>query len=188
MATWKREQIESRLRVFPEGQVAGGIDGRVAASGRGPIADGDYASDWDDRRRVSDGGRIRNHHPRGDTLHGIEIVVRPGLRGLNLARRIDEARKQLCKDKNLRTIVIGGRIPGYGEHADTTRAGESVDRVRRKVLFDPVPTTRLANGIPLKALIPNYWRESEVRGRMHSGCHGSSGASPVTRAAGRRPF
>jgi|GEM_PF-3797043 len=32
-----------------------------------------------------------------------------------------------------------------------------------------------------------WWRESEVRGRMRSGCHGSSGASPVTRAAVRRP-
>ena len=37
---------------------------------------------------------------------------------MKLSRRLYEARKELARDHNLRAIIIGGRIPGYGKHAD----------------------------------------------------------------------
>ena len=40
-------------------------------------------------------------------------MVHPNYRGLKLARRLYDARKQLAREKNLMRIVVGGRIPGY---------------------------------------------------------------------------
>jgi GNAT superfamily N-acetyltransferase len=92
------------------------------------------------------GGYIENHDPRGDTLYGIEIMVAPEFRGLRLSRRLYEARKQVAREHILRRIIIGGRIPGYGEHADQTTAREYADRVVAKELVDPVLTAQLSNG------------------------------------------
>jgi predicted amidohydrolase len=73
-----------------------------------------------------------------------------------LARRLYDARKELCRERNLARIVIGGRIPGYGERAEDMSAREYVENVIDKTFFDPVLTTQLANGFTLQGLIPNY--------------------------------
>ena len=41
-------------------------------------------------------------------------MVDPEFRGMKLSRRLYDARRQLARDHNLRGIIIGGRIPGYG--------------------------------------------------------------------------
>ena len=75
---------------------------------------------------------------------------------MKLSRRLYDARKELCRSKNLARMIIGGRIPGYGEHADEMSAREYVDNVIDKTLFDPVLTSQIANGFALQALIPDY--------------------------------
>lgn len=80
-------------------------------------------------------------------------------------RRLYNARKALARRHNARSIIIAGRIPGYGQYADTLTAREYVDRVVQKELYDPVLTTQLANGFMLKRLIPEYLpTDSESRG------------------------
>lgn len=153
---WKREQIESQVAHFPEGQIVVELDGKVVASSCSLIVHADDYDAWHSWREIADGGYIRNHDPEGDTLYGIEIMVDPELRGYRLSRRLYDARKQIAREHNLRRIVIGGRIPGYGEHADRMSAREYVDRVISKELFDPVLTAQLSNGFALQGLIPNY--------------------------------
>ena len=75
---------------------------------------------------------------RGDTLYGIEIMVDPEYRGMKLSRRLYDARKQLCRERNLARIIIGGRIPGFDSHADTMSAREYIENVIDKTLHDPV--------------------------------------------------
>jgi hypothetical protein len=36
---------------------------------------------------------------------------------MRLGRRLYEARKELCRNLNLKSIIAGGRIPGYAQHA-----------------------------------------------------------------------
>lgn len=151
-----REQFESTLAVFPEGQIGVEYEGRVVASCSSLIVDFDLYSEWHDWRLISDGGYIRNHDPRGDTLYGIEIMVHPEFRGMRLARRLYEARKRLCRERNLQRIVIGGRIPGYAAHRHELSAREYVDKVRDKTFYDPVLTTQISNGFTLLRLIADY--------------------------------
>jgi predicted amidohydrolase/GNAT superfamily N-acetyltransferase len=156
IAVWKREQVESQIAHFPEGQMCIVLDGRLVASSSSLIVEFDDYDAWHSWQEISADGYITNHDPEGDTLYGIEIMVDPALRGFRLSRRLYDARKELARRLNLRRILIGGRIPGYGEHADRLSAREYVEQVINKNLFDPVLTAQLANGFALQALIPDY--------------------------------
>lgn len=162
MLPWGRDQIESQLRIFPEGQLCVEYEGRIVASSSSLIVDFDQHEDWHNWSKIADGGYIRNHDPEGDTLYGIEIMVDPEYRGMKLARRLYDARKQLARERNLRRIVIGGRIPGYGAHADEMSAREYVEKVMDKALYDPVLTAQLANGFVLQRLIPGYFPSDDA--------------------------
>ncbi len=156
MPTWGRDQIESQLQLFSEGQLCITYEGKIVASSSSVILDFDLYSDWHDWRVVSDSGYIRNHDDNGDTLYGIEIMVDPEYRGMRLSRRLYDARKEVARQRNLQRIVIGGRIPGFHEHSDELTADEYVEKVFQKALYDPVLTAQLANGFQLRRLIPNY--------------------------------
>lgn len=156
LTPWSREQIESQLSIFPEGQICVEIDGQLAASSSSLIIEYDPQAAWHNWREVSDNGFIRNHNPQGDTLYGIEIMVDPEFRGMKLSRRIYDVRKQLCRERNLERMIIGGRIPGYHRYSDQLSAREYVEQVIAKALKDPVLTAQVANGFALKGLIPNY--------------------------------
>ena len=157
MHPWQRDQIESQISTFPEGQLVVEIDGRLAASSCSLILEYDANMAWHDWKKVADGGYIRNHNSKGDTLYGIEIMVHPDFRGMKLSRRLYDARKQLCRERNISRIIIAGRIPGYHKVADNMTAREYVEDVMDKTLYDPVLTAQLANGFVLQGLIPNYF-------------------------------
>jgi ribosomal protein S18 acetylase RimI-like enzyme len=97
MKPWRKEQIESQLQTFPEGQIGVEVDGVLVASASSLIVSSADYTDWHDWMSLADGGMIRNHDPLGDTLYGIEIMVHPEFRGLRLARRLYDARKDLCR-------------------------------------------------------------------------------------------
>jgi predicted amidohydrolase/ribosomal protein S18 acetylase RimI-like enzyme len=164
MKPWTKEQFESQIDIFPEGQICLTVKGSIVASSSSVIVDFDTHSEWHDWLKIADGGYIRNHDPRGDTLYGIEIMVDPKFRGLRLARRLYDARKQLCRSKNLQRIVIGGRIPGYKDYRKRFSAQDYVQKVIDKELFDPVLTTQIANGFTLRQLIPDYLPSDEDSG------------------------
>jgi predicted amidohydrolase/ribosomal protein S18 acetylase RimI-like enzyme len=161
MKPWSRAQFDSQLEQFPEGQLGVEHEGRLVASSASLIVQFDLHNDWHDWVSLSDAGMIRNHDPKGDTLYGIEIMVHPDFRGMRLARRLYEARKRLCREKNLIRMVIGGRIPGYSKYSKRLTAEAYVARVRAKKLIDPVLTTQLSNGFELVRLIDDYLPSDE---------------------------
>ena len=157
MLPWARDQIESQLSIFPEGQLCVEYEGRLVASSNSLIVDYDRYEEWHDWKRVADGGFIRNHTYDGDTLYGIEIMVDPEYRGMHLARRLYNARKEACREFNLARIVVGGRIPGFGAQPEEMTAREYVEKVIERGLHDLVLTTQVANGFVLRELIPDYF-------------------------------
>ncbi|HNL26665.1 MAG TPA: GNAT family N-acetyltransferase, partial [bacterium] len=165
MKPWSYDQFESQIRLFAEGQIGIEYNGLLVASSSSLILDFDPYKDWHSWKEISDNGYIRNHIVNGNTLYGIEIMVDPGYRGLRLARRLYEARKSLARKYNLRSIILGGRIPGYDKFADQMDVKSYVEKVSSKVLVDPVLTTQIANGFVLKRIIPNYlMSDTESRG------------------------
>jgi len=155
---WTREQFESQLVMFPEGQIGVEIDGVLAATSSALIVDEEDFGAYHTFDEVSDKGFIRNHDPEGDTLYGIDIAVDPFHRGAHLTRRIYEARKELARARNLRAILIAGRIPGFSKQADKMTAEEYVRRVVSKNLKDkdPVLTAQLSQGFSVRAVLKDY--------------------------------
>lgn len=155
---WTREQFESQLQIFPEGQIGVEIDGTLVATSSSLIVDEEDFGAYHTFDEVSDKGYIRNHDPEGDTLYGIDIAIDPRHRGVHLTRRIYEARKELARQRNLRAILIAGRIPGYAKQADKMTAEEYVRRVVRKDLKDkdPVLTAQLSQGFSVRAVLKDY--------------------------------
>ena len=155
---WTKEQFESQIAIFPEGQIGVEIDGSLVATSSSLIVDEEDFGAYHTFDDVSDKGFIRNHDPEGDTLYGIDIAVDPKHRGVHLTRRIYEARKELARQRNLRAILIAGRIPGYAKQQDKMPAEEYVRRVVRKDLKDrdPVLTAQLAQGFAVRNVLKGY--------------------------------
>ena len=155
---WTKDQLESQLAIFPEGQLGVEIDGILVATSSSLIVDEEDFGAYHTFDDVSDKGFIRNHDHEGDTLYGIDIAVDPKHRGVHLTRRIYEARKELARRRNLRAILIAGRIPGYAKQHDKMTAEEYVRRVVRKDLKDrdPVLTAQLAQGFSVRAVLKGY--------------------------------
>ena len=161
MRPWTLEQFTSQLRHFPDGQIGIEFGGLLVASSSSLLLDFGMYDGLHTWAHVTNHGMIRNHHPKGSTLYGVEIMVDPDYRGMKFARRLYDARKDLARERNLMNIVLGGRIPGYHKYASEMSAREYVDRVINKSLVDPVLTTQLANGFVLKRLIQNYLPSDE---------------------------
>ncbi|QTD42862.1 bifunctional GNAT family N-acetyltransferase/carbon-nitrogen hydrolase family protein [Sporosarcina sp. Te-1] len=156
MEPWKREQLESHLDIFPEGQFVAELDGEIIGSCSSLIVNFDEYDDrhtWDD---ISDGGYITNHNPEGYNLYGIEVMVHPDYRRMKVGQRLYEARKELVRQMNLKSIIIGGRIPNYHKYASDMSPREYVDAVSRHKIYDPVLSFQLLNDFTLMRINPNY--------------------------------
>jgi len=156
MEPWQEEHLNSHLTVFPEGQLVAELDGIVIGSCSSLIINFDEYDDrhtWDD---VTDEGYITNHNPDGYNMYGIEVMVHPEYRRMKVGQRLYEARKELARELNLKSIILGGRIPNYYKYAEEMSSREYVDSVSRHKIYDPVLTFQLMNDFTLMRVNPNY--------------------------------
>jgi len=117
MSYWSEESIQSILQVFPEGQLCVEVNGKVVAGALSLIINYDKFGDNHTYKQITGDYSFSTHDADGDVLYGIEVFVHPEFRGLRLARRLYDARKELCENLNLSAIVAGGRISGFGKHS-----------------------------------------------------------------------
>ena len=165
MRPWRKEEIGSHLQHFPEGQFVVELEGEVIGSCSSLILDFEEYEDHQSFREITENGTIANHDPEGRNLYGIEVMVDPEYRGMKIGKRLYEARKELCERLNLESIVIAGRMPGYGKVADRMTPRQYVEAVKSGELRDPVLTFQMAQGFTVKRLITDYLpRDEESRG------------------------
>lgn len=155
-SVWSKEDIEKLLTIFPEGQFVVCANGKVVGTALSIIVDYDKYGDDHTYKDVTGNYKFTTHDPRGDVLYGIEIFVHPNYRGLRLARRLYEARKELCESLNLKSIIFGGRIPNYNAHADKLTPKQYIHKVKMKDIHDPVLSFQLANEFHVRKLLYDY--------------------------------
>lgn len=101
------------------------------------------------------------HNADGDALYGLDLLIDPDYRGYRLGRRLYDARKDLCRQNNLRAILAGGRIPHYQRHADQFSATDYLTAVAKREIYDPILTFQLSNDFQVKRLLHKYLPEDE---------------------------
>ncbi|WP_068777724.1 bifunctional GNAT family N-acetyltransferase/carbon-nitrogen hydrolase family protein [Paenibacillus sp. FJAT-26967] len=156
MGPWKLDQLESHVRTFPEGQICVELDGDIIGSCSSLIVNFDDYLEQHTYSEITDKGYIRNHNPRGGNLYGMEVMVHPDFRRMKIGRRLYEARKRLAEQLNLKSIIVGGRIPGYHNYSDKLSPRAYAEEVLQQNIYDPVLTFQMMNGFTLKRIITNY--------------------------------
>ncbi len=153
---WNKKAISKLLKIFPEGQLCIEVDGKVVASALSIIVN--YRKFGDDHtyKQITGSDTFNTHDPDGDVLYGIDVFVHPNYRGMRLGRRLYDARKELCENLNLRSIMAGGRIPNYINYADTLTPREYIDKVKMKEIYDPVLTFQMSNDFHVKKVLKGY--------------------------------
>ena len=158
---WTRKQIETLIRIFPEGQVVTLVDDRIVGCALSIIVDYDMVKGDHTYAKVTGNETFSTHNPNGNILYGIEVFIHPDYRGLRLARRMYEYRKELCEKLNLKAIMFGGRIPNYYKYADHMRPKEYIEKVRSRQIYDPVLTFQLSNDFHVRKVMMNYLPNDE---------------------------
>lgn len=162
MGPWTEAQFAAQIHRFPEGQICVEDNGKVVAGAITLIVDYDRFGDRHSYRQITGDGFLSTHDPSGDVLYGVDVFVDPAYRHMRLGRRLYDARKELCRKLNLRSIVAGGRIPGYRDYADKMPPEEYIELVRRREIYDPILSFQLANDFHVRRIIRNYIPEDQA--------------------------
>lgn len=162
---WKPDEFETLIVRFPDGQICIEDQGSVVAAALTILVN---AEELENQRHsyedVVNGGKMTGHDPDGNALYGVDIFVDPDYRGLRLGRRLYDARKELCETLNLKSILFGGRIPGYGQHSDAMTPVAYIQKVKDNEIHDSVLSFQLSNDFHIKKILKNYMPEDTQSG------------------------
>ncbi|MBT9392956.1 bifunctional GNAT family N-acetyltransferase/carbon-nitrogen hydrolase family protein [Hymenobacter sp. NST-14] len=161
---WRQESIARLLTLFPEGQLVVTVNEQVVAAALAITVNRSKYSDEHTYEQITGNYSFSTHDPAGDTLYGIEVFVDPAYQGRRLARRLYEARKELCERLNLRSIVFGARIAGYHAYQDSLTPKEYVQKVKNREIVDQALNFQLANDFHPVRVIRNYLPGDEASG------------------------
>lgn len=156
---WSEQQLESHLRVFPEGQFVAveTRGGRVVGMAASLILlwdDYDPTMDW---RDFTDQGMFTNHDPEhGRTLYGAEVMVDPDRQRSGIGKKLYAARRELVERLGLLRIRAGARLRGYHRFTGRMTAEQYVSRVVRGNISDPTLSFQIRQGFHVLAVVHNY--------------------------------
>lgn len=160
-AVWRENSILKLIEIFPEGQLCVEVDGKVAACALSIIVQYKLFGDDHTYEEITGNYNFDTHYDDGDVLYGIEVFVDPAYRGLRLARRLYDGRKELCEQLNLKEIKVGGRLPNYHKYNDELTPKQYIEGVKKKEIFDPVLSFQLSNDFHIVKVMHKYLKGDE---------------------------
>ncbi len=158
---WTFAQIKKLISIFPEGQAVAVVDNKIVGCALCIIVDYDKVKNDHTYASVTGNETFNTHNPKGNILYGIEVFIHPDYRGLRLARRLYDYRKEICESLNLKAIMFGGRIPSYHKYAEDMRPKEYIHKVSKREIYDPVLTFQLSNDFHVRKVMTNYLPNDE---------------------------
>jgi predicted amidohydrolase/ribosomal protein S18 acetylase RimI-like enzyme len=162
---WRTDQLARHLEVFPEGQlVVVDLEGRILGSSSSLLIDWDDYAEEANWSSITGQGTFETHNPLGKTLYGADMGVAPEARKQGIGSLMYETRKDLIRERGLKRMLTGGRIPGYYTVAGELSAKEYVHEVVAGRRRDPALTFQLNNGLVVLDVVPGYMADTESCG------------------------
>ena len=159
---WENEQLQKHLDIFPQGQYVAieKASGQIVGMCSGLIIDWDHYETDMDWASFTDGGMYTNHDPVwGGTLFAADIMVRPGLQGHGIGKRLyKHGRFGLARQIGLRRILAGSRLRGYHRFAGKLTAADYAIEVVNGRLNDPTLSFQLSQGFQVLAVVGDYFK------------------------------
>jgi predicted amidohydrolase/GNAT superfamily N-acetyltransferase len=159
---WKKAEVETLIKRFPEGQVVIKVNEQIAGCAFSIIVDYNEFDSHHTYKEITGNYTFNTHTDDGDMLYGIEIFIKPEFRGLRLGRRLYDYRKELCERLNLKGVAFGGRIPNYHKYADKLSPKEYIQKVRLKEIHDPVLNFQISNDFHPCKILKGYLEEDKA--------------------------
>lgn len=153
---WTKEQFKKLLSIFPDGQICVEDKGKLAGFVLSIIVDYAKLGDEHTYSQATGNETFSTHNSNGDVLYGVDICVDPNYRGMRIGRRLYDARKEVCEQLNLRSIVAGGRMPNYHKHSRQLKPKEYIEKVRLREIYDPVLSFQLSNDFRVIKILTDY--------------------------------
>jgi predicted amidohydrolase/GNAT superfamily N-acetyltransferase len=162
---WRLDQLTRHLEVFPEGQlVVADAGGEILGSSSSLLIDWDDYAESANWSAITGDGSFDTHNPLGKTLYGADMGVDPEARRQGIGSALYEARKELIRERGLKRLLTGGRIPGFSEVANQMTAKEYVSDVVDGKRHDPALSFQLGNGLVVLDVVPGYMPDVESHG------------------------
>lgn len=158
---WPRTTIMDLIHQFPDGQICIVDNDKIVGAALTIKVDYNRFSLPHFYTDIITEQNVIQNQRTGDAMYGLDVFVHPDYRGSRLGRRLYDARKELCRNKNFKAILTGGRIPHYHKYADKMSVSEYIDQVKCRKLHDPILSFQLANDFDVKRLMRNYLPEDE---------------------------
>ncbi|EGQ9179233.1 GNAT family N-acetyltransferase [Vibrio alginolyticus] len=157
--SWPRLTIMDLIHQFPDGQICIEDNGKIVGAALTIKVDYNRFSLPHLYTDIITENNVIQNQVTGDAMYGLDVFVHPDYRGLRLGRRLYDARKELCRSKNFKAILAGGRIPNYHQYADELSVAEYIDKIKRRELHDPILSFQLANDFDVKRIMRGYLPE-----------------------------
>jgi predicted amidohydrolase/predicted N-acetyltransferase YhbS len=162
---WSSDELLHHLEVFPEGQlVAANAEGQIVGSASSLIIDWDDYAESAQWPIITGRGTFDTHNRLGKTLYGADVCVDPATRRSHIGTQFYDARKKMVRERGLKRLLTGGRIPGYSKVAGQMTAQEYVSEVVRGKRTDPTLSFQLANGLVVLDVVPGYLEDPDSGG------------------------
>jgi GNAT superfamily N-acetyltransferase len=148
------------IDLFPEGQFTGLVQqhGKWVAAG----STSTFRISWEFvikphtfLEAIADGW-FTTHQPDGEWLYGGDMSVHPDYRGIGLASRMYDTRRELVRRLNLRGEVAGGMLPGYHRYRDRMSIERYAHLVEAGELSDPTLSVQVRNGFTVKGILRDH--------------------------------
>jgi hypothetical protein len=154
-----RETIESRIRVFPEGNFVGIINGKIVGYAAVQLIDYDINDPrtltWNE---ITDNGTLKStHNDCGNIIFGVADTVYEELHNFGIGYSLFMSCWKVGVSRNVRGGILGSRIPLFHQYSDKYSVEEYIGLRREDGKpLDPALRMFESDGfIPIK-IVPNY--------------------------------
>ena len=157
-------QFEDRRAAFPEGQQVAARDGEIVGFASALTLKWDqYGIDhhW---KEITGDGHFTTHDPAGGTLYGVDLAVDPERGGFAAARALLQARRRLCRRRNLCRVIAPVRLAGYAALLREMPPERYVMRVIWGDLEDPWLRFHMSIGMQYCGVVHGYLPDDTASG------------------------